>query len=173
MTWPLGMLALLTVVSGLALGIPSEHGTTLARFLAPVFGQHETAHGGLAAYMLVVLAIIVAAAGVVLAWYMYASTPVRPAEIGRPRSGLPRLLLNAYYVDALYDRLVVRPLFALCDVLASLFDPRVIDGLVNATGKAVLASGTRLRRLQSGYTVNYALTMLLGAVLLVGFFLAR
>ena len=173
MTWPLGILAVLTVMSGLALGIPSEHGTTLVRFLAPVFGTHEGAHGGLAAYMLVILAIVVAVAGVVLAWYMYVSTPIRPAEIGNARTPLTRLLLNAYYVDALYDRLIVRPLFALCGVLAWLFDTRVIDGIVNVTGKAVMMSGTRLRRVQTGYTVNYALTMLVGAVLLVGFFLAR
>ena len=117
--------------------------------------------------MLVILAIIVAAAGVVLAWYMYVSRPVRPAEISAARTPLGRLLLNAYYVDALYDRLIVRPLFALCDALAWIFDTRVIDGIVNSTGKAVMASGAKLRRLQSGYTVNYALTMLLGAIALV------
>jgi NADH-quinone oxidoreductase subunit L len=173
MTWPLGILAVLTVVAGVAVGIPSEHGTAFARFLVPVFPLHGTGHGGLAAYMLVILAVVVALAGTVLAWFVYVSSPVRPSAIGVARTPLHALVLNAYYVDLVYDRLVVRPLLALAQVCAQIFDVRLVDGLVNATARAVLASAGWLRRLQTGYTVNYALTMLAGAVLLVGFLLAR
>jgi NADH-quinone oxidoreductase subunit L len=173
MTWPLLVLALATLVTGVAVGIPSERGSAFARFLAPVFPVAEGGHGGLAAYMLIILAVVVALAGLVLAWFMYVSAPVRPSAIGQPRTPLHTLLLNAYYVDALYDRVIVRPLFALARFLAGVFDARVIDGLVNLAGTATLAAAARLRRLQTGYSVSYALTMLVGAVLLVGFLLAR
>src|SRR5262249_47098951 len=82
-----------------------------------------------------------------------------------------RLLLNAYYVDWLYDRLVVRPLFALYEFLARAVDLGAIDGLVNATGRAVVGWASAFRQLQTGHVVNYALTMLVGAVLLVGLLL--
>jgi len=57
--------------------------------------------------------------------------------------------------------------------LARVFDLGVIDGIVNGVGHAVLASGAGLRRLQTGYVVNYALTMLAGAVVLIAFLLVR
>ncbi|MEK7700788.1 MAG: proton-conducting transporter membrane subunit, partial [candidate division NC10 bacterium] len=173
MTLPLAMLALLTVVTGLALGIPSEHGTRFARFLAPVFPVPAGDHGGFAAYMLLVLSVVVVAAGITLAWFMYLSTPVRAGAIGRPRTPLHALLLNAYYVDRLYDLAIVRPLFSLSVFLARAFDLGVIDGLVNGLGRAVVAWAAGMRRLQTGFIVNYALTMLAGAVLVLAFLLSR
>ena len=173
MTFPLWILALLTVITGIAFGIPSDHGTRFERFLAPVFPIHESGHSGAVALMLLLSAVAVFVAGVMVAWFMYMATAVRPDTIGRPRTPIHALLLNAYYVDAIYDRAIVRPLLALSRFLAGVFDVRLIDGLVNLLGRAVVASASGLRRLQTGYTVNYALTMLAGAVAIVAFLLAR
>src|SRR5947209_1321494 len=157
MTWPLIALAALTVVAGAAVGIPSEHGTPFARFLSPVLPVHEGEHGGAAGVMLLVLSVIVVAAGILLAWFMYMAAPVKAETIGQPRTVLVRLLLNAWYVDWLYDRAIVRPLYALSVFLARVFDLGVIDGLVNGLGRAVIRWSAGLRRLQTGYVVNYAL----------------
>ena len=173
MTLPLVVLAVLTVVTGVAFGIPSEHGTRFDHFLAPVFSMHEGGHGGVVALMLLVSAVVAFAAGFGVAWSMYMSSPVRADAIGRPRTAVHALLLNAYYVDALYDRAIVRPLLSLFEFLARVFDLRLIDGLVNALGRTVVACAAGLRRLQTGYTVNYALTMLAGAVAIVAFLLSR
>jgi NADH-quinone oxidoreductase subunit L len=173
MTVPLIVLAVLTVITGWVLGVPSEEGTRFQRLLAPVLPLHAGEHGGITGIMLLVLSVIAAFAGIVLAWFMYGATPVRAEAIGRPRTPVHRLLQNAWYVDWLYDRIVVRPLFAASDVLARVFDTRVIDGAVNGVGRAVVAWAASLRRLQTGYVVNYALTMLAGAVAIVGFLLAR
>ncbi len=169
MTLPLMVLAVLTVTAGVALGIPSEQGAPLARFLAPVFPLHEGGHAGLVA----LLSVIVFAAGAALAVFMYASGRVRVESIGQSRTPLHALLRNAYHVDWIYDRAIVRPLYTLSVWSARVFDLGVIDGLVNAAGRAVVAWAGELRRLQTGYTVNYALTMLAGAVVLVAFFLVR
>jgi NADH-quinone oxidoreductase subunit L len=104
---------------------------------------------------------------------MYLSRPVRPAEIGQPSTPVHQLLLNAYCFDWLYERAIIRPLQRLFEFLARAFDLGIIDGLVNGTGRAVLAWAAGFRRLQTGYVVHYALTMLIGAVLLVGFLLTR
>jgi NADH-quinone oxidoreductase subunit L len=172
MTVPLVVLAILTVVAGWALGVPSDDGTRFARFLAPVFAVEEAHHSGVVAYMLMLLSVVVVVAGIVLAWSMYMTAPVRPETIGQARTPLHAFLLNAWYVDWLYDRVIVRPYFALCALLAR-FDLAVIDGLVNLVGRIVVAWAGGVRRLQTGYVVNYALTMLAGAVALVGFLLAR
>jgi NADH-quinone oxidoreductase subunit L len=173
MTLPLGVLAILTVVAGWWLGVPSEHGTRFERFLAPVFPVREGAHGGSVAYMLLVLSVVVVTAGIVLAWFLYMSAPVRPEVIGRPRTPIHRLLLNAYYVDLAYDRLLVGPFYRLAGFFGGVFDLRVVDGLVNGIGRAVVAWAEGARRVQTGYVVNYALTMLAGAVIVVAALLVR
>jgi NADH-quinone oxidoreductase subunit L len=173
MTWPLIVLAALTLVTGAAVGIPAEHGTPFARFLTPVLPPHAGEHGGVAGIMLLVLSVLVVAAGIALAWFMYIARPVRAEAIGRPKTAAHRLLLNAWYVDWLYDRAVVRPLYALSVFLAGAFDLGVVDGIVNGLGRAVAWWAAALRQLQTGYVVNYALTMLAGAVIFVAYFLAR
>jgi NADH-quinone oxidoreductase subunit L len=173
MTVPLIVLAVLTILAGWVLGVPSEEGTRFQRFLAPVFALHPEEHGGVTAIMLLVLSVIVVFAAIVLAWFLYGAGPVVADQIGRPRTVVHRLLLNAWYVDWLYDRAIVRPLLALCAFLAGVFDTRVVDGAVNGLGRMVTAWAQGFRRLQTGYVVNYALTMLAGAVAIVGFLLTR
>jgi NADH-quinone oxidoreductase subunit L len=98
---------------------------------------------------------------------------MKPERVGQPTTPLRGLLLNAYYVDALYDRAIVRPLHSLSVGLARAFDLGVLDGIVNGLGRAVTAGAAGLRRLQTGYAVNYALTMLAGAIVVVAFLLVR
>ena len=164
---------MLTFIAGWAVGVPSEVGTRFARFLTPVFRPAEHEWSGGITLMLAVLSTIAASAGIVLAWFRYVSTPVKADTIGRPRTFVHVLLLNAYYVDWIYDRLIVRPLAALSVFLAQRIDLGIVDGIVNAVGRAVIAWAAGFRRFQTGYVVNYALTMLVGAVLLVGFLLLR
>jgi NADH-quinone oxidoreductase subunit L len=168
MTAPLVVLALLTVVAGFALGLPLD-GTRLAHRLEGVFDLHEAAHSK----MVPLVSVLVVVAGFAFALHRYKLTPVKPERVGQPSTPLRALLLNAYYVDALYDRVIVRPLFALSEVLARVFDLGVLDGIVNGVGRAVTAGASGLRRLETGYVVNYALTMLAGAVVLVAFLLVR
>ena len=56
---------------------------------------------------------------------------------------------------------------------SAMLDLGIIDALVNLTGRAVVGWAAAFRQLQTGYVVNYALTMLIGAVLVVGFLLTR
>jgi NADH-quinone oxidoreductase subunit L len=173
MTVPLIILAIATTVAGLAFGIPSSHGTAFARFLAPVLPLGEGEHGAGIAFTLLLLSAVVAIAGVALAWYVYGRSPVRAASIGVARNPLHKLLLEKYYVDEIYDVLFVRPIYRLSLWLARVFDPRVIDGLVNGTAIAMTAWARGLRQVQTGYVMNYALGILLGAVAVVAYLLAR
>jgi len=173
MTVPLIVLAVLVFLTGWAVGVPAAAGTRFERFLAPVFPLSEAEGSGLLTLMLALVSVVVVGAGIILAWVLYVARPVRPEMIGHPRTPLHALLLNAYYVDALYDRVIVRPLFALSTFLARRVDLGVIDGAVNGIGRAVVAWARNLRYLETGYVVNYALTMIVGAVALIGFLLTR
>ena len=170
MTVPLGLLAILTAVAGI-IGVPSEHGTTFTRFLAPVLPAAEGEHGGVAALALAAVSVIAALAGVFVAWLVYGRGQVDAEKIGVAENPIHRLVLNKYYVDELYDALFVKPLYHLFLWCAQIFDVKVIDGLVNGVARAVIAWALSLRRLQTGFVMNYALGMLLGAVALVAFLL--
>ena len=172
MTLPLALLAILTVVAGIALGAPSSHGTVFARFLDPVLPLHEADHGA-TGKVLILISVAVAVAGVLLAWMVYGRRAVRAEDIGQPRNGLHSLLLNKYYVDELYDALFVQPSYRLYLWCARVFDLRFIDGIVNGVGEAVTAWARGLRRVQTGFTMNYALGMLLGAIAVVAFLYVR
>ncbi|MFQ5829913.1 MAG: NADH-quinone oxidoreductase subunit L [Candidatus Methylomirabilia bacterium] len=173
MTVPLGVLAVLTIVAGLAVGIPSAHGTIFTRFLAPVFPVHESELSALALFVLGMLSMILAFAGVLLAWLMYGGRPLRAEAIGKPRNWLHALLLRKWYVDELYDVSIVRPVVGLSGVCARAFDLGLIDGIVNGLGRVVTGWAQGMRRVHTGYVMNYALTMLLGAVAMLGFLLMR
>jgi len=170
MTLPLGVLAILTAVAGFV-GVPSSHGTAFERFLAPVLPFREAEHGGVASLALAAVSVIAALAGVFVAWLVYGRGQVDASKIGVPTNPLHKLLLNKYYVDELYDALIVKPIYRLCLWCAQIFDVKVIDGLVNGVATAVVAWALGLRRLQTGYVMNYALGMLVGAVALVAFLL--
>jgi NADH-quinone oxidoreductase subunit L len=172
MTVPLAVLGLLTVVAGWVLGLPSAHGTRIERWLGPVFPAHDDTSSGVLTLMLGVLSVVAAASGITLAWFRYLATPVRTDSPERP-SLVGAILLNGYYVDQLYDRVIVGPLLALSGFLARAVDLALIDGIVNGVGRAVVAGAAAARRLQTGYVVNYALSMLVGAVALVAFLLSR
>ena len=170
MTIPLGVLAILTAAAGI-IGVPSEHGTVFTRFLAPVAPLAEGEHGGVAALALAAVSVIAALAGVFVAWLVYGRGQVDVEQIGVARNPIHRLVLNKYYVDELYDAVFVKPLHRLFLWCAQIFDVKVIDGLVNGVASAVIAWALSLRRLQTGFVMNYALGMLLGAVALVAFLL--
>jgi NADH-quinone oxidoreductase subunit L len=172
MTVPLVVLAALTAVAGM-IGLPSADGTAFARFLAPVLPAHAAESEGSVALTLLVVSAVVAVAGAVLAWVVYGLRPVRAETIGVARNPIHALLLHKYYVDELYDALFVQPLYRLSGWCARVFDQAGIDGLVNGVARMVVWWAAGLRRLQTGFVMNYALGILIGAVVAVAFFLAR
>jgi NADH-quinone oxidoreductase subunit L len=170
MTVPLAILAVLAAGAGVW-GLPGEHGSAIGRFLAPVLaGGHGAGHHG-PAWGLMAVSVMAALAGLLVAWQMYLRGQVDLAKVGVPQNGVHRLLLGKYYVDELYDRAIVRPIFALSRWCAEAFDAGVIDGAVNGVATAIDGAAARLRRYQTGFVMNYALSMLVGVVALLGWFL--
>jgi NADH-quinone oxidoreductase subunit L len=134
MLGPLVALGFLSLIGGLLLGFPPEHGW-LHQFLAPVVGsggEHEVSMGLVSALMVVATGIAVIGWG--LAHYMYqVSTPT--ADVWAEKfSGVYRTLLNKYYVDELYDFIIVEPMKRLGELL-DWFDRTVVDGLVRGVGQ--------------------------------------
>jgi len=74
------------------------------------------------------------------------------------------VLLNKWYVDELYNTIIVNPLNGLGGLLKNVVEKSGIDGAVNGVGKLVAYSSRQLRLIQSGQVASYLLIMILSLV---------
>ena len=108
---PLMLLALLSALGGVALGFPPEHGM-LHRWLEPVFEAAAHPHAfSFLDIILMAISLAVAAAGWHLAYRFYVREPHLPEQWQARWQGTYDLLANTWYVDELYARVIVRPIY--------------------------------------------------------------
>jgi NADH-quinone oxidoreductase subunit L len=110
--------------------------------------------------------------GAFAAYWVYLARQGLGARLAQGAGWLYDVLDNAYYVDRAYQEAIVRPLRAAARGLAEgveVGSDRAVDGLAALVARA----GAGIRRLQTGLVRNYALAMLVGAVLIVAYFLLR
>ncbi len=168
-TIPLIILALLAVFGGLV-GIPEvfmHGGHKLEAFLEPVFAQsnaitikHELSHS--TEYMLMTVSVAGALIALLYAWNKFS----KYEKTETASSGFAKLLENKWYVDEIYNAIIVQPLKSLSAFFNEVVEKKGIDGLVNGTGKAVNYGSRQLRWLQSGQVGAYVLLMVLGILVL-------
>ncbi|GAA4620967.1 NADH-quinone oxidoreductase subunit L [Actinoallomurus vinaceus] len=165
MTIPLILLAIGSIAGGAFL----IAGDRFAKFLAPVVGEPEGAHKLVTPYTIIVFALMVV--GIGIAYLQYLRRPVpRTAPAGNPAVTFARKDL---YGDALNESLFMRPGQWLTR-LTVYFDNRGVDGLVNGLAAFIGGTSGRVRRVQTGFVRSYALSMFIGAALVVGaLFLVR
>lgn len=120
------------------------------------------------------ISVIVAFTGIGVAYLFYMKRPDLPVALASRFRAVYTLLLNKYYVDEIYNALVVQPIFHLSNsFLWKVFDVKLVDGMVNGVARVVENTAQRLRRTQTGLVQNYALGFLIGVVLIVGYYLVK
>ena len=117
------------------------------------------------------LSSLLALAGIGLAYLFYVRQPDLPAQWTARFGGIHTLLMNRYYIDRLYDRAIVGPARGLGEFVGRVFDPQVVDGIVMGISRATGATAGGLRVMQTGFLRNYALTILIGVILVLLFVL--
>jgi NADH-quinone oxidoreductase subunit L len=195
------VLAIGSVVAGF-IGVPHALGGSnrIEAFLAPSFQAHATApanpefqttpfvhpeaaqagHAETEAgdtgteLTLMALSVGVALAGIGIAAYFWLRNRAAAASLARTLSGPYKLLLNKYYVDELYDAVIVHPILRLSTLgLWKGADAALIDGAVNGVGETVRGASSVLRRLQNGSVRAYAASLFFGVVMILGWYLWR
>ena len=182
MTVPLMILAVGAALAGFV-GIPIFEGLNrFGDFLAPVFapaqtilkGAHHGEHHSLAPEIILMLvSVAIAIVGLLFAWRLYIKDPPaadRMVERFRP---LHTLVYNKYWIDELYDILFVNSIVNFSRFLWRAFDEKVIDGIVNGVANIVRGWARELRLAQTGLVKDYALAMLIGIVVVVGYFVLK
>jgi NADH-quinone oxidoreductase subunit L len=168
---PLVVLAIGSLLAGF-LGLPGKLGV-LQGFLEPVFAPANHILGieehGLKFidYALMVASVIVAALGIVLAWFMYVRRTDLPALVERRLHPVYKVVYNKFYVDEFYAATVVRVTVDGSRWVWRNFDEKIIDGAVNGTAWLWQHAGQAVRPLQTGQVQNYLLGMFVGLFVIV------
>lgn len=162
MTLPLIILAILAAIAGFV-GVPHILGGhhDLQHFLAPIFATSEKIKATHAAdpateWMLMSVSVVLAAITVIIAWIRFSKKPDM-----QHAKGLGKVLENKWYVDELYDTIIVKPLNWLGRFFNRIIERSLIDGFVNGVGKSIQYGSRQLRLLQSGQVGSYILLMVL------------
>ncbi len=163
---PLVILAVPSALIGLLLGI-GGHNSWFHEFTKDVF---PAAHGELEGSVILFMAIssIVGLGGILFAWTRYSNRV--PAD--ESSNSLEKLVENKYYIDEVYNTFIVQPIKNGSHFLLwKLFDTGIIDGIVNGVAAVVRWFGGTLRRIQTGIVQAYIVSMVIGIVIFLAFYL--
>jgi NADH-quinone oxidoreductase subunit L len=169
MTVPLIILAILAIIGGYV-GLPELN--FIHRFLSPVFLKTSALSSSIELKTMLV-SFIFSLGGIATAWYFYIVNPSLPGIIKKNVAGLYRLLLNKYFVDEVYERIFVLPGKKIASFFSDVFDTKYIDGAVNETGKWIKINSEQWKKIQTGYLRDYVLIILIGGIILLGFFITK
>ena len=180
MTVPLIFLAILSTVGGWVAAPHLIGGTEyFDKFLHPVFAMYAPAAtagaegatevveapGIMLLHALTGWPVLIALAGLLVAWWFYIKSPQTPKKLAESLRAPYTLILHKYYVDELYNAAIIRPLLWIStNILWHVVDEGVIDGTVNGVARLARESGSELREIQSGNARSYATWVVIGAV---------
>ncbi len=157
----------------------------------------QAASGAAVEYLLMLASVLIACGGIWLAYRWYIQRPEVPGKIAAASPFLYKLLYNKYYVDQLYDAMFVNRMKDLAltlgafDVnfinglgvdgsgwltritssISGIWDSWIVDGLVNLAARIVWLFSWPVRMLQTGRVARYALFMLFGVLIFLGYYL--
>ncbi|MBA4348552.1 MAG: NADH-quinone oxidoreductase subunit L [Thermodesulfovibrio sp.] len=164
MTIPLILLAIGAVAAGW-IGIPTVlgGGNWIGHFFEPVLGHPHVHAGHDEEWMVMGISVAVALTGIFVSILFYVWKPDIPKTLGAKYKAIYTTLWNKYYIDELYDFIIVRPVkwTASC-LLVDITDTKIIEGIVNGIPKGIAAFGEKIRKLQTGYLQHYAISMAIG-----------
>jgi len=131
--------------------------------------QAEEHHGSLGTELGLMALVTVLALGAMYAAYMLFSQHRDKADkLGLQLAAPKKLLANKYYMDEIYEALVVRPThYVSKEVLWKIADVKLIDGAVNGAATLTRRVGSGLRLMQNGIIENYAVGVAVGAMLVL------
>jgi NADH-quinone oxidoreductase subunit L len=182
MTIPLMILAFLSLVGGW-IGIPIFEGLNrFGDFVAPVFapaqaiisaGHHAEHHSVAMEWLLIGVSLTIAIVGALFAYWLYLAKPSEADKMVERFGGLYTLVYNKYWIDELYDFLFVNSIVNFSRLLWKGFDEAVIDGIVNGVARVVRSWGSALRQIETGLVKDYALSILVGALAVIGYLVLR
>ena len=164
MTIPLGVLAILSIVGGF-MGVPAILGgnNRFMHFLAPVVGEmhHEEIPHNIE-MMLMGAAVIGSCVFIALAFYIYRINKLIPSDDSKSMNPVAKLVYNKFYLDEIYDFIIVKPIKTASYAFYEFVEKYVIDFAVDGVAKIANLGGVLVRTLQTGSLSAYLFMMVFG-----------
>ena len=140
--------------------------------LAHHYAEHLHSPAGMALHGFMSLPFVLAASGVLLAWFFYTKRPDIPAAIQTKFSLIHTILENKYGFDTFNERVFAGGARFIGGKLWKIGDVQIIDGaIVNGVARLVNRISGKIRHLQSGLIYHYAFAMIIGVFLFLTFFI--
>jgi len=114
------------------------------------------------------ISVLISVGGILLARYLYLKRMNIVAKLTQTFSGVYKLLYNKYYVDEIYDTIVVKPIkWGSEKLLWRFFDVKIIDGIVNGSARVTSTISSVIRFIQNGVVQFYAVVFLIGILIIL------
>jgi NADH-quinone oxidoreductase subunit L len=171
MTVPLMILAVLSTIGGF-IGIPEVlHGNNfLKEFLSPVISSQSELHlSHSLEYALMGISTGAVVIVTAITWVIYVKNKTLPSKEGTELSTPHKVLYGKYYVDEIYDSLIIKPLYWLSDQFYGILEIKGIDKIVNGVGKGINNGSKALRHVQTGSLNFYLFAMVIGIIVILSF----
>ncbi|HEY86562.1 MAG TPA: NADH-quinone oxidoreductase subunit L [Dehalococcoidia bacterium] len=161
MVMPMVVLAVLAVVSGLW-NVTGQFGAFMGN------EAHSFGFFGILTQPLPWISLILAGLGILLAYAIYSAKWLSAERIGRMFSPLYTLFFRKYWLDELYENVIVgKVLLGGFFAGLQLFDSKGVDGVVNGLASVPAVGGRAIRRAQTGQLQLYGLVMGIGLVVII------
>jgi NADH-quinone oxidoreductase subunit L len=136
------------------------------------YSEHLHSPAGMALHGFMTMPFVLAASGVVLAWFFYMKRPDIPAKIQQQFQAIYKILENKYGFDSFNERIFAGGSRFIGNKLWQIGDVQLIDGaIVNGTAQLIGSISAKIRNLQSGLIYHYAFAMIIGVFLFLTFFI--
>jgi NADH-quinone oxidoreductase subunit L len=171
---PLIILAILSAFGGL-IGLPESIGPHgLKKFLDPVFAssvalQSHVSPSVITEYILIFVTVSLVLLMIALAWRLYVAKLYVPSGEEVEKTGIIKLIYSKFYVDDVYNFLLIKPFLWLSGIFHSIFELKLIDPAIESIGRFTIFSGRKLRLLQTGNVGFYLFAMVFGIIMVLVF----
>jgi NADH-quinone oxidoreductase subunit L len=176
MTLPLMVLAVLSIVGGF-MGLPEVFAKSwLAEFMSPLFALSKGINPAVASpstlshsteYALMGVSVAAALISGIAAWVIYSKESNVPAK-DEAITGATKVIYNKYYIDEIYDSVVVKPLYSLSNFFYGVAE-MALDMIVEGVGKLVIGTSNVVRKMQTGNVSYYVFAMVCGMLVFIAF----
>ena len=175
---PLIILAVLSAIGGF-IGLPHITGAphVLHHFLEPIYAlntrlmsHHPEATTEFLVAGLAFLSLVI------VVYFAYKTWAAQRVEKEIEVSTKPvwyKASFNKFYVDELYDNVIVKPIMSLSNAFYLWIDNVLVDGTVNGLGRLAMFTSGALRQVQTGNIGFYVLVMVLGVVGMLFYYVVK
>jgi len=175
MTVPLIILAVLSAIGGF-LNVPALLGgkSLFSNYLLPSLGgqrfddspvSHHTE------FVTIAISIVLLLCVIVLVWNLFIKRNIVPKSDNAERKTLARIIYAKFYIDELYNWMFIKPYEKISESILPYIETKILDGLVNGSGKVLVRCGLYIRQIQNGSISVYLFAMATGALLLIVYYL--